>query len=354
MSFPSPALGWTQTFADATSMVNLSPATGDDLWIQFKRALNENGWTTTRSSTGSSNSQSGDVIGTTTANLAASNAYFNLNSPDGKRSFLVQRGLTSRSWKLVVVGASGWNADGTNANIPTCVGTSGDAIRSLVGNSVTPALLTTFLAVDTTYYLNIAVQTVAPYAVYWFGIQTNPPTASVVTLSSCLFIDPIYFGGPPNDPDPCIYYAAGFSNTGAVTALVTQATGPGLWADDVNNVSGGPRGWIGKNASGGAWSAIMLAAYQQNAKMIPFNTCASLFDNADVPVLCLWARGSSGLTSGALAPYGVKGFSTTFRFPSQSRAPGELGGYTAVNSNDGMVLQDVMVPWPSAALLKVP
>ena len=60
--------------------------------------LNETGWTTLHSSDGTSFSNNSDVIGTSVAALAHANAYFDLNSPDNKRTFIFQRGGTSRLW----------------------------------------------------------------------------------------------------------------------------------------------------------------------------------------------------------------------------------------------------------------
>ena len=87
--FGSP-IGWTQTLADAAVLANQSPATADDAMILYKRLMNESGHQTLHSSDATSFSNAGDVIGTSSAALAHQNAYFDLISPDNKRSLLLR------------------------------------------------------------------------------------------------------------------------------------------------------------------------------------------------------------------------------------------------------------------------
>jgi hypothetical protein len=336
--------GWKQTYNDASSMANQAPTTGDAGAIMLKKAANENGWTTTRSSDGTNSSSSGDVIGTTVANLAHSNAYFNLNSPDGLRSLMWQRGTTSRSAKLIVVGSAGWNTDGNATTIPTPV-TANDA-KGLIGNSATPAFATTYWGTDNDYFVNVAVQTISPYGLYMFCTQKTPGSTGATGLTTTLFIDPIWFGGQPNDPDPCVYYA---TPSGQVVVTQFVAAG-GFITSDVDDVSSGPRGWLGKGATNGGWVALNGVTYNgQGGQAIPFNACASLIDGADVPLPMLYVRGNSVTTLGP--PYGAKGFSSIFRLTAQSRGIGNMGSWTSPGSNDGIQLAGATVPWPCAATL---
>lgn len=339
----SPVWGWTQTYQDASSMVNQQPATGDAAIILWKRAANENGWVTNRSGDGTTFSNSGDVIGTSSAALAHSNAHFNLVSPDGSRQILVQRGASSVSWKIACVGAGGLNADCNATTWATAVGTNGDAIRALMGNSATPAFNTNYMTTDNTYYWNVAIQTVAPYGMYFFSCQKNPGSVGVIAQQNGLVVDPIWFGGDPNDLDPCVYYCW----SGAASSFVLTTSG-GLLTNDRDGSTGGPRGWIGKNATNGDWCGIPYQTWTGS----PGKWGASLYNGADILLPILWGRDSS-ITTPQTSPYGVKGFSSVFRAPSQLRGNGELAGWTSVGSNDGIVMGNgsVILPWPSKATI---
>ena len=346
--FGSP-IGWTQTLADAAVLANQSPATADDAMILYKRLMNESGHQTLHSSDATSFSNAGDVIGTSSAALAHQNAYFDLISPDNKRSLLFRRGANSRSWEVSrCVGR--FNDDGAAAVPPT----SGDT-RYLGGNATAGGFNTNW-PVDGSYWFSCAVQTVAPWGSYFFTIFTTPSTTQAVQPETGLLVDPLQFFVDPNDPDPCIYNLCGSGNTGEFLALThTSGNAGGLYVENINNVGGGPRGWLYKEAAGGLFTAINPLTYSGSSGgiMYPSNGAVNLDVNEDNPMPVPWGR-SPLITTTPGAPYGMKGFSTVCKYPGQFGPTGAHRSYSTAGAKDGIIINSMVLPWPAAVDLFKP
>jgi hypothetical protein len=340
-------VNWKQTFADTTSTVNLTPTTGDDASILVKRLFNDAGYTTQMTSNGSSFSTNSDIIGTSSSALAHNNAYFDLKSPDGKRTLLFRRGATSRSLEFAV-SIVGFNSDGTASTPPTA------SDKQYLQGDGTAGGFNNFWPADNTYWFSGAYQNASPYGVYAFTIFITPSANQSVQVEATLMVDPLAFLFHPSDPDPCMYYFCQSGNGNCGFRRVSQASGGGLLNDDVAGVAGGLRGWIGKGATGGGWAAIPAAARAINgaSQVIPHNVGASLFDNNDTPWTVEYTRTSVGVTA-AGTPYGGKGISSVLRYPLQQGFIGDFRNYTS-GAKDGIILNDCILPWPSGLKLNRP
>lgn len=342
--------GWNYKLQDGTILVNQQPATGDAAMILYKRALNEAGWVTNRSSDGTSFSNTGDVIGTSAAALAHNNAYFSLVSPDSKRWIIYRRGANSRSWEFQV-SVNGYNGDGTATTPPTAIG--GDN-RYLAGNATTGGF-NNFWAADNTYWFNMVWQTVAPYAVIMFTIFTNPSTSQATQPEAGILIDPVVFADS-SDTDPCIYNWCASGNTGEFLALTHTTNGAGgLFTEDINNVGGGPRGWLGKGATNGAFAAIPPTVYTGSSGGTVYPSLAAINLNTldDMPIPIPWCR-SPAVTTTPGAPYGYKGFSNALKYPGQGGVTGNPRDYSSPGAADGLIVNACIIPWPSGLKLDRP
>jgi len=352
MSILGKPKNWTSTLQDATVLVNQQPATGDAAMIFVKRAMNEAGYVTNRSSDGTTFSNTGDVIGTSALALGHTNAYFSLVSPDGKRWFIIRRGSTTRSWEFQV-SVDGYNSDGTATTPPTAI--TGDN-RYLMGNATTGGF-NNFWAADNTYWFNMVWQTIAPYAVIMFTIFTNPSTTQAVQPEAGILIDPGLAFADSSDPDPCIYNWCGSGNTGEFLALTfASVNAGGLFNENVNNVGGGPRGWLGKNATNGAFAAIPPMTYNGSSGatyVYPSSSGINLSNLEDIPLPVPWER-SPLVTVSPGAPYGYKGFSNALKYPGQGGVTGNPRDYTSPGSADGLIVNACIIPWPSALKLDRP
>jgi hypothetical protein len=339
---------WTQTYQDASSMAGKSVANGDNATIAWKRALNENGFSTTRSGNTVTFSSVGDVIGTDPTKLA-NGSYFNLRAPDGSYDIMVKRGATNK-FLDVSVALAGWNSDG-NANTAPTPAVAGDQKWMLGSGAVGGSQ--SFYPTDNTYTISTAVQTAAPYNWYFFTMYgPNFGSPFSVFFEAYAFVDhTLNFFVPKADPSPNIFCFGTAGNTNCAFRVIGQATGPGLLCDGITNLAGGPRAYLGKGTPNVLWSAVPVGFYTlTGAKSIPgaagvgSGGGSDLVNAADVPLPVLYAR-SIGSTGGA--PYGVKGFSSFMRYPSETMWNGQRVDYSGPGSLDGIVVNSVILPWPS-------
>lgn len=319
---------------------SLSPTTGDDAIWYVKETLKTAGWVVV-SSSNATTFAAGDILSSSTT-LAASNAWFVIKQPLGatgsygnvRRELAIQRGTTSRSWRIKYSYSASFTGSATATVLPNAL----DEVRTLAtADFPTFSFRTTFFAADGGYKLHVAADQDPPYSFYFLTIPNGGGTPN-----NCLFMDGMLSGTfDPGDADPYVFYTSETSPLSALLSAGTLIT----CVSAANNAS--PLCWTRKgqvNQIYGGIGILQYVGYDSGQNSIAQTHAATnAYNSKDDLLPILWYRGANANPNGAA---GYKGVSSLMKMPAGVvRSTGDTYSTTASGSKDFIRANGIAFVW---------
>jgi len=321
---------------------NVAPGCATAIYT-LKTALVAGGWTVMSSGTGDNGTgngvynSSGDAV-TTAALMNNRYAWFRIRAPSGTKEFTFQRANSSttdeRYWRIKV------SLTGFTGGSPSALRTPSGGVSETVlygpssDTDITPTgWLICTNADNRGMRAQIGVDYASPYG--WFLIANDGSTA---VREFAFVMDPIdgYSQGA-GDPDPYIYYFAGFSSTGAVDRVGNNGY---MSAYNTNNTSYGPYAYYSSSVQ--AWP-ILAGQWRGQYSLttylvIPTSLGTNIADGYDTAFPIPWFR------LGNINGYGgFKGMGSMMFYPTSWRGVGNT--FSVYTTSDRYALADIMLPW---------
>ena len=297
-----------------------NPATGADAVFEMKEIMVTAGWTVMYSGTGLSGTHGASDLITSGSVLNATDAWFRIRHPDGARELIIQRIISSTSWRIKFSLAAGFTgAPSGGGSIDEDHPASATDEEILKGGG-TDAVATgeSMFSTDGSYRWKVGVDDTSPYNMYAFALPTGG--GSVTSSWIIETLDQLQ----ATDADGTYIFL-----------LWDDPVFGNLWLDTVSNGSGH---CFVPSATPTVWTPYgAFVYYSDSVRVVPTNIGTNAISGEDELFPVPFGR------KAGVANSGYKGVSAQIKWAGTARSSGDT--LTVSTTRDRIIFGDISVPW---------